>query len=248
MLTTRVDLLNGNRATALRELPLLSRDRELSKLEAAVRSCTPTLIEGSPGLGKTRLLLELSRRFSHGNAASVYVRFSQPLHSFLVDLAKALSLESGRASSVTLRGAIWKEFESRPRVLLLDDIGNAGPLFHRFFERIQAIQGSVLIGSACEAHGIGVLQRAFWNPQTTLRLHPLNKQDADHLISAAVQTFLHDCPIPSDFAHRIAQAARGNPGRIVDMCLRATNKAYWDREERIRFGALLMDSVAGSLP
>jgi hypothetical protein len=248
MLTPTVDSLNGYRATALRELPLLARDRELSKLEVAVTSCTPALVQGSPGLGKTRLLLELGRRLSNGNAGAVYVRFSQPLHTFLVDLAGALAVSTGSASSIALRGAIWRTLELKPQVIVLDDIRNAGPLFYRFFERIQATTGSVLIGAACEAHGIGSLQRLFWNPQTTLRLHALKKQDADNLISAAIRTFLHDCPISPDFARQVAQAARGNPVRIVDMCIRATDKAYWNRQERIRFGALLIDSLAGSLP
>ena len=247
-LTTGVDFLNEYRARALTEMPLLGRNRELSKLEAAVGSNSPALIEGSPGLGKTRLLLELRRRLSNGNESALYVRFTQPLHAFLVNFAEALSRSSADASSVALRGTIWGALESNPRVILVDNIADAGPLYYRFFERIHAAKGNVLVGSTCQIHRLGSLQRVFWNPQTIVRLNPLNKQDAIALVASAIRTFLPHSRISPEFASRVAQAARGNPGRIVDICVRATNSAYWDSEARIRFEALLMDSLAGSLP
>lgn len=76
----------------------------------------------------------------------------------------------------------------------------------------------------------------------------MRSTNTDTLVASAINNFLEGCVIAPDFAVRIARAARGNPGRIVDLCIRATNKTYWDRQERIRFGALLMDSLAGSLP
>ncbi len=247
-LTTGLDSLTGFRARALSEIPLLGRSRELSKLQAAVASGSPALIEGSPGHGKTRLLLELKQSLSVINVDALYIPFSPPLHAFLLDFANKLFLDTGTESSIALRGAIWKALESNPRVLLLDDVGNAGPMFFRFFDRIQAVKGNVLVGTALQLQATGALHRVFWNPQMNVTLHALNKQDAERLIESAIKTFLEGCSIAPDFAARIAQAARGNPGRIVDLCIRATDKAYWDKQERIRFGALLMDSVAGSLP
>lgn len=156
-------------------MPLLGRGRELSNLEAAVTSRSPAVIEGAPGLGKTRLLLELNRRLANAGSNAVYVRFTQPLHSFLLDFANRLSINTQSASSVALRGAIWTALESHPRVILLDDIANAGPASFRFFERVQPAKGNVIIGSAIQLYGAGALQRLFWNPQMRLRLHALNK-------------------------------------------------------------------------
>ena len=129
------------RAIALSELPLLGRNRELSRLEAAVTSGSPALVQGPPGIGKTRLLLELQRRLSSFSTDAVYIRFSQPLHAFLVDLAHRLSVNVGSGSSIAFRRAIWKALESNPRVMLLDDVSNAGPLFYRFLERIRGRKG-----------------------------------------------------------------------------------------------------------
>jgi len=245
-LTTGVDLTEY-RTRALSEIPLVGRSRELGKLEAAVASGSPALVEGSSGLGKTRLLLELKRKLSNANTHPVYARFSQPLHAFLLDLANKLSVNTGSGSSIALRGAIWNALESSPRVILLDDIANAGPMCFRFFERIYAAKGNVIIGGARQLLGMGALQRVFWNPHTMVRLHPLNQHDTGRLIESAMKTFLGGSSLAPDFADRIAQVARGNPGRLVDLCIRATDQAYWDHQKGLRFGALVMDSVAGSL-
>jgi MoxR-like ATPase len=66
-LTTGVDFLTEYRTRALSEIPLVSRSRELNKLAAAVASGSPALVEGSHGLGKTRLLLELKRDLARGD-------------------------------------------------------------------------------------------------------------------------------------------------------------------------------------
>ncbi|MGE5180653.1 MAG: ATP-binding protein [Acidobacteriota bacterium] len=55
--------------SATRELPFVGRDAELAALERAVEASLagppqPVLVEGEPGLGKTRLLDELARRSS----------------------------------------------------------------------------------------------------------------------------------------------------------------------------------------
>src|SRR5579863_10370104 len=76
--TTTLDFLNKYRARALSEMPLLGRSRELSKLEAAVASSSPALIEGSTGLGKTRLLLELGRVHTKRKASTMSANEKKP--------------------------------------------------------------------------------------------------------------------------------------------------------------------------
>jgi hypothetical protein len=51
-----------------------------------------------------------------------------------------------------------------------------------------------------------------------------------------------------DFAERVAHAARGNPGRVIEMCIRAADPAYRGEDNHIRYGALLMDSLTRLLP
>jgi hypothetical protein len=218
-----------DRLRALSELPLVGRDREMSKLVNMAATKSPALIYGPPGLGKTRLLLEVARKLSAEGADAAYV----------------LRLNCANASSIALRGALWRAFESRPRVILLDDIAEATPPFYRFLERVAATKGNTIIGAANHAYAAGALKRMFWNQQSTVALHNLSRRDADALVESAVAAFLSGGSVSADFAPRVARAARGNPGRIVEMCIRAADPAYQAEGDHIRFGALVMDSLTG---
>jgi hypothetical protein len=81
-----------------------------------------------------------------------------------------------------------------------------------------------------------------------LPLQPLSKRDTGTLVQCAISAFLADRSISSDFALRVAQVARGNPGRIVEMCIRAADPAYRANDDHIRFVALVMDSLTGLIP
>ncbi len=237
--------LAAHRLRALSELPLVGRDREMLKLLNMAAANIPALIHGPPGLGKTRLLLELARRLSVEGAGVVYIRFEQPLHAFLLNLAGQLRLGCASTSSIALRGALWQAFELRPRVILLDDIAEATPPFYRFLERVVAARGNTIIGAANHAYATGAVRRIFWNQQSTVALQSLGKRDASALIESSISAFLSGVSVSPDFAPRVVRAARGNPGRIVEMCIRAADPAYQAEGDHIRFGALVMDSLIG---
>lgn len=55
------------------DLPLIERDRELSKLLQCASARIPALLTGSPGLGRTRLLRELAERLTAESIDSLYV-------------------------------------------------------------------------------------------------------------------------------------------------------------------------------
>ncbi|MGA7414816.1 MAG: ATP-binding protein [Bryobacteraceae bacterium] len=237
--------LAAHRLRALSELPLVGRDREMIKLLNLAATKSPALIYGPSGLGKTRLLLEVARKLSAEGASVAYIRFQQPLHAFLLTLAGQLGLDCAGTSSIALRGALWQAFELRPRVILLDDIAEATPPFYRFLERVVATRGNTIIGAANPAYATGALRRMFWNQQSTVALQNLGRRDASALIESSILAFLSGVSVSADFAPRVARAARGNPGRIVEMCIRAADPAYRAESDHIRFGALVMDSLTG---
>ncbi len=105
-----------------------------------------------------------------------------------------------------------------------------------------------MIASAIGAHTLGALHRVFWNRQSQIELQNLNRRDADELVGHSMAAFLTGRTVPSDFATRVAQAARGNPGRIVEMCIRAADPAYHADDHHLRFGALVVDSITGFMP
>lgn len=236
-----------DRSELISDLPLIERDRELSKLLQCASAKTPALLTGSPGLGRTRLLRELGERLTAENIDSLYVPFVQPLHEFLVSMATRLALPIASDSSVALRGLLWKALKDHPRILLLDDIAEATLQFYRFFERVLYVPGTTLIATGAHVYGIGALQRIFWNHQSVVSLRPLTKHGALLLIEQAIRLYAADLAEDQGFQARVVQVARGNPGRIVEMCRRAGSAAYRDGN-RVRFGALSIDSLTRSVP
>ena len=214
------------------DLPLIERDRELSKLLQCASARTPVLLIGSPGLGRTRLLRELGARLTAESIDSVYVPFVQPLHAFLVSMATRLALATVNDSSVALRGLLWKALEDHPCILLLDDIAEATLQLYRFFERVLYVPGITLIGAGAHVHGTGALRRIFWNQQRVVSLRPLTKQGALILTQQATKLYAPDLSEDEGFQGRVVQVARGNPGRIIEMCRRAGNATYRDRGSR----------------
>jgi AAA domain len=243
--TNPADSFVVRRTTAPPALPLLGRSRQLARLLDLIRAKTPALICGAPGLGKTRLLDEVASKLAADGIPFAYVRFEHSLHTLLIDIGRQMDLDIENASSVALRGALWQAFESTPRVILLDDIAEPSGAFYRFFERILAADGNTVVGVAVDMRAVGSLGRIFWNRQGTVLVQPLNKREAATLVESAIAAFAAASPISPDFTERVVQAARGNPGRIVNMCIRAADPSYRDAHDRIRFGALVTDSVMG---
>jgi hypothetical protein len=235
-------MLRLDREKALSGLPLLERDRELPKLLQYGLQQKHALVCGSPGLGKTRLLLELQRKLITEGTKVLYVPFVQPLHAFLAGLSTRLSVRSATDSSVALRGVLWRTLEENPHTILLDDISEPSVPFYRFFQRLLYVPGITLIGSALYPHAVGALHRVFWNQQAILSLRPLSKQASIELANDAINLFASDLPDAPAFRAQVVEAARGNPGRIVEMCRRAADPAYRNGD-RVRFAALSIDSL-----
>lgn len=241
-----VTLREGVVPNSCREVPLLGRERDRQRLYDAARPGLRSLICGPHGIGKSRLLLGLKEEIEAEGSDVLYIRFTQPMHQLLLAFASAIGAGKERIpageTSINLKGILWRILEGHPQAILLDDITAAGPHTYRFFERIVAIPGVSLLGAAIDQNSLGSLQRIFWDRRNVVSLKPLHRADAERLVITATRAFLPNIPFDPSLCGRILKAARGNPGRIVQMCRLAADPAYRDGE-RIRFAALNIDSL-----
>lgn len=109
----------------LADLPFVGRQRELQDLEAVVGRSTLVLIEGEPGIGKTRLALHFAAQ--HGLSpwigAAYELESGVPYAPIIEALRTGLSQIAGGASRLTGLAPVWRQEAAR----LLPEL--AGPEF-----------------------------------------------------------------------------------------------------------------------
>jgi hypothetical protein len=85
------------------------------------------------------------------------------------------------------------------------------------------------------------LGRLFWDSRATLHLGPLTPAESEILFDTLIERLeLRDLDI-AEFRSRALQAARGNPGQIVEMCRLAADPKYWSGKH-IMFAPLRIDA------
>jgi len=220
-------------------IPLIGRANEMSRLTDSLRNRESLLVLGPAGSGKTALLRAMAKEEDF-----IYLRYSKTLHPLLVDLAGALlQLNPQPHTSVHLKGLLWAALEEEPRAIAIDGIDHASFPTYRFFQRLYFVKGVTLIATARDAISLGALGRLFWDPREILRLDPLHPADAGRLFDMAADRFgLRDLEV-GDFRHKVLDAAKGNPGQIVEMCRMASNPMYVSGKH-IKFAPLRIDAVA----
>jgi hypothetical protein len=87
---------------------------------------------------------------------------------------------------------------------------------------------------------LGSLGRLFWDPREAIHLHPLNHADANRLFDLAVVRFGLGHLDIEEFRGKVVEAARGNPGQLIEMCKLASDPIYVTGKH-IKFAPLRID-------
>jgi hypothetical protein len=237
--------------------PLMGLASECHRLATALRKRQPLLIIGPSGSGKTALIAAALANLPMPEGI-ISIQHCSNLHHLLTDLARALLGTGHRTfrkltgagkdaekwlsqqTSVHLRGVLWTSLEAEPRVIILDGVASAGFPMYRFLQRLYFIKGVALVASARDPVSLGALARLFWDPRNTIHLHPLNEADANQLFDLAIARFDLGHLDIEEFRLRALEAAKGNPGQLIEMCRFASNPMYISGRH-IKFAPLRID-------
>jgi len=237
--------------------PLLGFVAERHRLAAVFRQRESLLLTGPAGAGKTTLI-EATIADMEDSKNVVRVRYSSNLHHLLVALTRTLlagehkSLKDrarpGRdidkwlcgQTSLHLKGLLWTSLEVQPLTIVLDGIDGGSFPMYRFLQRLYFVPGMAIIGASRDTASLGTLSRLFWDPRRILHLRPLNETDSEQLFQLAARRFAIEDLALDDFREKVLEAARGNPGEIVEMCRLAANPLYISGKH-IKFAPLRID-------
>jgi energy-coupling factor transporter ATP-binding protein EcfA2 len=238
-------------------LPLIGFTSECQRLTIAIQKRQPLLILGPAGSGKSTLIAAALANLPKAQGV-ISIQPSTNLHRLLIDLGRRL-LSTGHSTfrkragtgsepekwllqqtSAHLKGVLWTSLEADPRVIVLDGVMGGSFPTYRFLQRLYFTKGMALIASARDPVSLGVLSRLFWDPRNTVHLRPLNEAEANRLFDLAVARFGLSHLDIEEFRDKVLEAAKGNPGQLVEMCRLAPNPMYL-MGKHIKFAPLRID-------
>jgi class 3 adenylate cyclase/tetratricopeptide (TPR) repeat protein len=217
------------------DTPLVGRERELDALLGAFEraratpSCELVTIVGDPGIGKSRLAVELLERvgtsatalrgrclpYGEGITYWPLVEILEQLGERPAEgpLAAVLGAVSPAATPEDISWATRKLFErlagEQPVVVLLDDVQWAEPVFLDLVEQVALLSRGRPLLVLCLARPDLLDQRPAW-PGERIRLGALSDEDAEQLVDRLAG-------LEQDVREKIASAAAGNPLFVEQM-------------------------------
>jgi ABC-type cobalamin/Fe3+-siderophores transport system ATPase subunit len=239
--------------------PLIGFSNERQRLMTSLKQRRPLLILGPGGSGKTALIDTVVREL-HAPDHVIVLQHSPHLHDLLTDLARAL-IRMGHGgfrrwakpgpdperwlkqqTSSHLKGVLWGALEAEPCTIILDGVTHGSFPVYRFLQRLHFTKGMALLASAREPVAMGALTRLFWDPRNTIQVQPLKAEDASRLFDLAVIHFQLGNLNVEEFRGKALEAAKGNPGQLIEMCRLAANPMYVTGTY-IKFAPLRIDAL-----
>jgi tetratricopeptide (TPR) repeat protein len=212
------------------DAPLVGRREELARVRGAFdqavlgRSCRLVTLIGPPGIGKSRLALEVADAL-HGAADVLFGRCLPygegitywPLREIFVDAGAEDELDAALAAGTpeeifwAVRKTLEARARERPLVLVVEDIHWAEPTLLDLIEHLADWTRDAPILLLCPARPELLDARPAWGAgrqnAETLTLEPLAESEVDELIESR----LGGSQLEEEARARIRRVAEGNP-------------------------------------
>jgi DNA-binding MarR family transcriptional regulator len=230
------------RASALDTELFVNRERELDALERSASARLNALVIGEAGVGKTSLLHQLERRLEDDSQlAPIFVegtRRAERPEELLSLLAYRLDADRARLSQAaeipqavgrrpphtsaegllaalrTVREALGQR--GRRALLILDELPSgevAHALFGQLRDELWSLPATWIVATETGEQAAYVRPPASAFFETTIDVAPLTQDDALELLRRRTV----DTKVPAPLARELADAADGNPRRLVQL-------------------------------
>jgi energy-coupling factor transporter ATP-binding protein EcfA2 len=225
------------------ELALLGREQDLARLDALVRCGSVVVLYGPIGVGKTTLLHALAGRARQRGAPCAIVPFASALADFTHALARAYPRVANEGTQRQLRARLRKAIESRPGVLLFDDLRRTGTAFKGAIRTVRGTGLGIVFAADVDHPRDHARLRALSLSHHEIELRPLHGNSMRALLHALLQRRPLASRVTPEHLRALAVATGGLPGRAVDFAEALVSPTAWaggaPRIDWLRTGAVI---------
>jgi len=200
---------------------LIGRRTELDVVFEHLRTGKNLAISGAEGTGKTAL----AREAIAGHADTVYCADTSTLKTTCESLLVALGLSLAWTDNIQRKRALLHATRNKRCCFVFDNVSRVSPRLLSLLEAVHESHPMLLIGRSFAWIETGHLKMILWDFDQ-LELGNLREADARQLIESEVARLDLRPPNPRQFARELWRLSRGNPRRIVELCVQATTGQY----------------------
>lgn len=174
-------------ATTSSESPLVGREQELARIGAMLDEGQVVVLYGPVGVGKSALLRALARRARQRRRPCALATRTASLGDFTGALSHAYPGVPNDGTQRQLRGRLRMAVQSRPAVLLLDQLGHPGTAFKGAIRAMRGTGVGIVLAADVDQPRDHEQLRAMGLSHWEIELRPLHGHSMRALLQALLE-------------------------------------------------------------